>query len=96
MWDLTGWVYSIVPIPEVRLVHYLIMFCTFGFIIHHVYSGAMVDREERSGEISSMFTGWKILPRSRVEEEEAELARVPHRSLRVWRRTASTRSENLA
>jgi Ni/Fe-hydrogenase 1 B-type cytochrome subunit len=96
MWDLTGWVYSIVPIPEVRLFHYLVMFLTLGFIIHHVYSGAMVDREERSGEISSMFTGWKILPRSRVEAEEAELARKYHRSIRARRGPAPTGSKNLA
>ncbi|MGA2037228.1 MAG: Ni/Fe-hydrogenase, b-type cytochrome subunit [Acidimicrobiales bacterium] len=99
LWDLTGWVYSILPIPYVRLFHYLVMFCTFGFIIHHVYSGALVDREERSGEISSMFTGWKILPRSRVEAEEAAMA-APRESLRdllrIRRKASPVRSKDPA
>ena len=67
MWALTGWIFRFVPIPDVRLSHWLVMWLTWGFIIHHVYSAWMVDREERSGEISSMFSGWKNLPRSRVE-----------------------------
>jgi Ni/Fe-hydrogenase 1 B-type cytochrome subunit len=67
MWTLTGWIFRFVPIPDVRLSHYLVMWLTWCFIIHHVYSAWMVDREERSGEISSIISGWKSLPRSRVE-----------------------------
>jgi Ni/Fe-hydrogenase 1 B-type cytochrome subunit len=66
-WTLTGWIFRFVPIPDVRLSHYLVMWLTWGFIIHHVYSAWLVDREEHSGEISSIISGWKNLPRSRVE-----------------------------
>ncbi len=96
MWDLTGWVYTFLPIPYVRLFHYLVMFGIFGFMIHHVYSGVLVDREERSGEISSMFTGWKILPRSRVEEEEAVLAAPRQWFWRPRQAASHTRSKDLA
>jgi Ni/Fe-hydrogenase 1 B-type cytochrome subunit len=67
MWAATGWIFQYVQVPVVRLAHYLIMFLTWGFIIHHVYSAWLVDREERSGEISSIITGWKSLPRSRID-----------------------------
>ena len=67
MWALTGWIFRFVPIPDVRLSHWLVMWLTWGFIIHHVYSAWMVDREERCGEISGIIGGWKNLPRSRVE-----------------------------
>ncbi len=66
MWAVTGWIFVAVPVPYVRVAHYLIMWLTWGFIIHHVYSAWLVDREERSGELSSIVTGWKNLPSSRV------------------------------
>jgi hypothetical protein len=37
----------------------------------------MVDREERSGEISSIIGGWKNLPRSRVENAPELTPRQP-------------------
>jgi Ni/Fe-hydrogenase 1 B-type cytochrome subunit len=82
MWAVTGWVYTVLPIPEVRLLHDLIMWLTFGFVIHHVYSALMFDKEERSGEISSMITGWKTLPRSRLAEN-GEAVRLRRRSPRT-------------
>jgi Ni/Fe-hydrogenase 1 B-type cytochrome subunit len=85
MWDLTGWVYTVLPIPEVRLFHYLVMFLTFGFIIHHVYSAWLVDKGERSGEISSIITGWKNLPRSRLSPPDGGALPARHRILRVGR-----------
>jgi Ni/Fe-hydrogenase 1 B-type cytochrome subunit len=67
MWAATGWIFRFIPIPVVRLTHDIIMWLTWAFIIHHVYSAWLFDREERSGELSSIFGGWKSLPRSRVE-----------------------------
>lgn len=77
MWSMTGWVYRWIPTPEVRLIHYLVMWLTFGFIVHHVYSAWLVDREEHSGELSSIVTGWKSLPPERIREAP-ELARKVH------------------
>lgn len=85
MWDLTGWVYTVLPIPEVRLLHNLIMFLTFGFIIHHVYSAWLVDKEEKSGEISSIISGWKSLPRSRLTAPDDAPPPARRRMLRFGR-----------
>ena len=63
LWAISGWVFRVAPIPMVRLVHHMIMWFTLAFIIHHVYSAVLVDREERSGLVSSIFTGTKRLPR---------------------------------
>ncbi len=58
----TGWVFNIAPIPWVRFIHHLIMWLTWGFVIHHVYSAWLVDSDAKAGLISSIFTGWKRLP----------------------------------
>ncbi len=62
MWDLTGWVYQIAPIGMVRLVHHVVMWLTWGFAVHHVYSAVLMDHIERSGVVSSMISGWKNIP----------------------------------
>jgi Ni/Fe-hydrogenase 1 B-type cytochrome subunit len=67
VWVLTGWVFSIIPIPVARLIHHLIMWMTLGFIVHHIYSVVLIDSEERSGLFSSIVTGDKDLPEDRVE-----------------------------
>jgi Ni/Fe-hydrogenase 1 B-type cytochrome subunit len=72
MWRLTGWVFKVAPIPEVRLVHHLVMWLTAGFVVHHVYSSVLVDREERSGLVSSMVTGNKSIPKERMGGDEAD------------------------
>ena len=63
--SLTGWVFSLGSIPAVRLIHHLIMWLTWGFVVHHVYSAVLVDSAERSGIISSIFTGRKIISQDR-------------------------------
>jgi Ni/Fe-hydrogenase 1 B-type cytochrome subunit len=57
---LIGWV-GAVPggIQTVRTVHYLLTFVFAAFAIHHVYSAILVDIEERTGVIASIFTGYK-------------------------------------
>lgn len=62
---LTGWVFSLGSIPVMRLTHHLIMWLTWGFIIHHVYSAILVDTEEKNGLISSIFTGRKQVAKDR-------------------------------
>jgi Ni/Fe-hydrogenase 1 B-type cytochrome subunit len=56
---LFGWTYSVLPIQELRLLHFLLMFVFGAFAIHHVYSAVLFDTEERNGELSSIVTGWK-------------------------------------
>lgn len=56
---LFGWTYQVMSIPDLRLLHFLLMYVYIAFAIHHVYSALLVDFEERNGELSSIFTGWK-------------------------------------
>ena len=63
---VSGWVFLVLPIPWVRFLHHLIMWLTWGFVVHHVYSAMLMDTEEKTGLISSMFTGWKRIPVDRL------------------------------
>ncbi len=64
--SLTGWLLPLVSVQMIRFIHVLIMWLTFGFVIHHVYSATLIDREEKSGLVSSIFSGFKFLPRDRL------------------------------
>jgi Ni/Fe-hydrogenase 1 B-type cytochrome subunit len=55
----TSWLTNIMHIQWVRFFHYLIMFLIGGFVINHLYSAVLMDFKTQSGEISSIFTGWK-------------------------------------
>ncbi len=57
---LFGWTYNLLPIAQIRLWHFLLMFWFIAFLIHHVYSAVLIDIEEQNGELSSMVTGWKL------------------------------------
>lgn len=61
--DLTNWVFGLGSIPAVRLTHHLIMWLTWGFVVHHLYSAVLVDSEEKNGVISSIFGGHKQVER---------------------------------
>jgi Ni/Fe-hydrogenase 1 B-type cytochrome subunit len=63
---LTGWMVPMVSLQMIRFIHQLIMWLIAGFLIHHVYSCMLVDYEEKSGLISSIFSGFKFLPRNRL------------------------------
>ena len=55
-------------IQGVRMLHYLVTFLFFAFLIHHVYSAILVDIEERTGVMTSIFTGFKsIRPHSTAD-----------------------------
>lgn len=79
---LTAWVLGIPPvvtffgwgsmvpggIQTVRMLHFLLTFLFVAFAIHHVYSAILVDYEERSGTMSSIFSGWKNIKPGRTLE----------------------------
>jgi Ni/Fe-hydrogenase 1 B-type cytochrome subunit len=44
------------------------MFLLIAFFIHHIYSAMLVGISERNGELESIFTGWKFVPRRLVDE----------------------------
>jgi len=63
---LGGWLLGIGSSQGIRLTHHLIMWLTWGFVVHHVYAAMLMDWEERSGLISSMISGRKRIPKDRV------------------------------
>ena len=56
----------LVPLQTIRLIHHLIMWLIVAFLIHHVYSAMLLDRVEASGVNSSIFSGFKFLPKDRL------------------------------
>jgi Ni/Fe-hydrogenase 1 B-type cytochrome subunit len=62
---LAGWLTALIPLPMIRFIHHLIMWLIWGFMIHHIYSAVLVDRVEKTGLISSIFSGYKFLPGDR-------------------------------
>ena len=63
-----GWIPRVVNIQWIRSAHFLIMFLLIAFFIHHIYSAMLVGISERNGELESIFTGWKFVPRRLVDE----------------------------
>lgn len=80
---ITSWFSSWLPLAEGRFVHHLLMWLVWTFVITHVYAATLSDRIERSGEISSIIGGWKLLPQERVS---AELTRDAERRRRRYTR----------
>jgi len=66
---MTGWFLHIFTPPQQRFIHHVIMWLIWIFVVMHLYASTLSDRIERSGEISSMIGGWKIMPRRRVDAE---------------------------
>jgi Ni/Fe-hydrogenase 1 B-type cytochrome subunit len=68
-----GWIPRIINIQWIRSAHFLIMFLLIAFFIHHIYSALLVGISERNGEMESIFTGWKFVPKRLIDEvTEAE------------------------
>lgn len=61
-----GWMLALAHPQTVRFIHHLIMWLTWGFVVHHVYAAMLMDWEERSGLISSMVSGRKRIPKDRL------------------------------
>jgi Ni/Fe-hydrogenase 1 B-type cytochrome subunit len=58
-----GWVFSLLGAQSVRLIHHMIMWLLLGFMVHHVYSVLLMDAEEKTGLMSSIFSGYKFVRR---------------------------------
>jgi Ni/Fe-hydrogenase 1 B-type cytochrome subunit len=56
---LFGWTWTVLPIEQLRLLHFLLMFVFGAFMVFHVYCSILVDVNERNGELSSIVTGYK-------------------------------------
>ncbi|WP_448544619.1 Ni/Fe-hydrogenase, b-type cytochrome subunit [Roseiflexus sp.] len=63
-YTLTDWVTSLVSLQTLRLAHHIIMYLILAFVVHHVYAAWLIDMEEGNGLMSSIFSGYKFLPRN--------------------------------
>jgi Ni/Fe-hydrogenase 1 B-type cytochrome subunit len=61
-WTLMGgWLFSIMGTGVVRLIHHLVMWFIWIFVIAHMYIAWHNDMIERNGLMSSIFSGYKSM-----------------------------------
>lgn len=70
-WNLTGWVFRFMPDQTLRQIHHIIMWLLIAFALHHVYSALLVDLEEGSGLMSSIFSGFKFVRTGLLKKAQA-------------------------
>jgi Ni/Fe-hydrogenase 1 B-type cytochrome subunit len=70
---VTGWPLRLMDIQYVREIHFLLMFAFWMFFLHHLYSAMLVSKEEKTGVMESIFSGYKFVP----EEELVEMQGTP-------------------
>jgi len=63
-----GWLRELLGPQTIRLVHHLSMWAILAIALFHVYSTILVDHLERNGLVSSMFSGFKFVPRDEIIE----------------------------
>ncbi len=59
--SLFGWVLLIFSAPTLRLIHHIVMWLLFYFILIHIYIAMYLDKVEKSGLMGSIFTGYKFV-----------------------------------
>ena len=55
-----------------RLVHHVVMWLILAFVIHHLYSAVLTSKQERNGELDSIFSGNKFLSREEIDAGRAD------------------------
>jgi len=73
-----GWLPRLIDLQYLRSIHFLVMFLFGVFVIHHVYSAILVSKEEKSGLMESIFTGYKFFPKSHFEADTSEVPAHEH------------------
>ncbi|PTQ51664.1 MAG: [Ni,Fe] uptake hydrogenase, cytochrome b subunit [Brockia lithotrophica] len=61
----------------IRSIHHVVAWLIMIFVMVHVYMAIRDDFMERSGTLSSIFTGWKTVPKEAVVEELGRKLDVP-------------------
>lgn len=74
---LVGWIPRLVSFPNLRLIHFFLMFVFFAFGVFHVHLCMLISREEKRGLMDSIFIGYKVVPVDELDEAEkkAEMSR---------------------
>jgi Ni/Fe-hydrogenase 1 B-type cytochrome subunit len=63
-----AWLRELLGPQTIRLVHHLSMWAILAIALFHIYSTVLVDHLERNGLVSSMFSGYKFVPRDEIIE----------------------------
>jgi len=45
-----------------RWIHHIVMWLLLGFMVHHIYSAALMATVEANGTMESIFSGYKFVP----------------------------------
>ena len=68
---LVGWIPRVISMPNIRLIHFAVMFVLFAFTVLHVHLCMLVSRHEKRGLMDSIFIGYKVIPRDEWEKDQA-------------------------
>jgi len=71
---LVGWIPRFVSFPNLRLIHFFLMFIFICFGVFHVHLCLLISREEKRGLMDSIFIGYKVIPEDELQEEERKAA----------------------
>jgi Ni/Fe-hydrogenase 1 B-type cytochrome subunit len=74
---LVGWIPRFISFPNLRLIHFLLMFVFIAFGVFHVHLCMLISREEKRGLMDSIFIGYKVIPADELAEEEKRAALEP-------------------
>jgi Ni,Fe-hydrogenase I cytochrome b subunit len=64
----------VVSLPNLRLIHFFLMFVFISFGVFHVHLAMLISREEKKGLMDSIFIGYKVIPTAELEDEERKAA----------------------
>ncbi len=64
-----GWLPRLIDLQYLRAIHFGGMFLFGIFVIHHVYSAVLISKEEKSGLMESIFTGYKYFSKDEIERK---------------------------
>jgi Ni/Fe-hydrogenase 1 B-type cytochrome subunit len=71
-----GWIPGFISLPNIRLIHFLLMWIFIAFGILHVHLAMLVSREEKKGLMDSIFIGYKVIPEEDVKEDDQQYSRL--------------------
>jgi Ni/Fe-hydrogenase 1 B-type cytochrome subunit len=69
---LVGWIPALISLPNLRLIHFFLMFVFICFGIFHVHLCMLISREEKRGLMDSIFIGYKVVPAAELEKDDQQ------------------------
>jgi hypothetical protein len=69
-----GWIPRIVSIPNLRLIHFFLMFVFIASAFFTCICGMLISREEKRGLMDTIFIGYKVILKAELEEDDAKAA----------------------